>query len=106
MSKSRGSRLYRALAGLIGALIIVSMMGATALAQDSTITSTKQGETPTSGGARPGPATAVAATPTPHTGALPVSISIANAQVDAAVEQREIVNGVMQDPSGPWVVSW
>ena len=106
MSNSRGSRWYRAMAGLIGALIIVSMMAATALAQDSTITSTKQGETPTSGGARPGPATAVAATPAPLKGALPVSINIADAQIDAAVEEREIVNGVMQDPSGPWVVSW
>lgn len=106
MSRSKDSRVYRVMMGLIGALLLVSMMGAAALAQDSTIQSTKQGETPTSGGARPGPATAVAATPVPIKGAVPVSISIPNAQVDAAVEQREIVNGVMQDPTGPWVVSW
>ena len=106
MSRSKDSRVYRVMMGLIGALLLVSMMSATALAQDSTSQSTKQGETPTSGGARPGPATAVAATPEPVKGAVPVSISIPNAQVDAAVEQREIVNGVMQDPTGPWVVSW
>lgn len=106
MSGSKDSRVYRVMMGLIGALLLVSMMSATALAQDSTIQSTKQSETPTSGGARPGPATAVAATPVPVKGAVPVSISIPNAQVDAAVEQREIVNGVMQDPTGPWVVSW
>jgi LPXTG-site transpeptidase (sortase) family protein len=39
-------------------------------------------------------------------GAVPVTISIPNAQVNAAVEELEIVDGVMQDPTGPWIVSW
>ena len=37
---------------------------------------------------------------------LPVAMVIADADVDAAVEVRTIADGVMQDPTGPWVVSW
>jgi hypothetical protein len=60
---------------------------------------------PTTGGLRPGP---LGLNPQPLTvaGFTPVSISIQKAGVDAIVETREIVDGVMQDPTGPWVVSW
>lgn len=44
--------------------------------------------------------------PTPGAGTAPVSISIPDATVDAEVERNQIVDGVMLDPSGPWVVSW
>jgi hypothetical protein len=37
---------------------------------------------------------------------LPVAMVIPDAGVDASVETRSLVNGVMQDPTGPWVVSW
>ncbi len=37
---------------------------------------------------------------------VPTAIQIDKAQVDAEVETIEIVDGVMQDPTGPWVVSW
>lgn len=40
------------------------------------------------------------------TGVAPVTIRIPDATVDAEVERNEIVDGVMLDPSGPWVVSW
>lgn len=39
-------------------------------------------------------------------GVVPVAIRIPDAAVDAVVERNEIVDGVMLDPSGPWVVSW
>ena len=39
-------------------------------------------------------------------GTSPVSIAIPDATVDAEVERNQIVDGVMLDPSGPWVVSW
>ena len=62
---------------------------------------------PTTGGLRPGPANAQSATRTPEVeGVVPVAIQIPNAQVDAQVETNEIIDGVMQDPTGPWVVSW
>jgi hypothetical protein len=44
--------------------------------------------------------------PTPSDGVAPVSIAIPDASVDAEVERNQIVDGVMLDPSGPWVVSW
>ncbi len=44
--------------------------------------------------------------PTPGNGTAPVSIAIPDATVDAEVERSQIVDGVMLDPSGPWVVSW
>lgn len=70
------------------------------------IESTKLGEVPTTGGLRPGP---MGLNPPPALiaqGAIPVSIQIAKASVDAQVETIEIVDGVMQNPTGPWVVSW
>lgn len=36
----------------------------------------------------------------------PTAIQIPAATVDAGVEQNRIVDGVMLDPSGPWVVAW
>jgi hypothetical protein len=44
--------------------------------------------------------------PEPVSSTAPVSISIPDATVDAEVERNEIVDGIMLDPSGPWVVSW
>ena len=69
------------------------------------IESTQRGEMPTTGGFRPGP---LGLNPQPLTiaGYAPVSISIEAAAVDAVIETREIVDGVMQDPTGPFVVAW
>src|SRR5690625_2832859 len=44
--------------------------------------------------------------PLPDNGTVPVSINIPDASVDAEVERSQIVDGVMLNPSGPWVVSW
>ncbi len=78
-----------------------------AFAQDSRIEPSTLGEMPTSGGLRPGPAGAFVQTATPEAkGVVPVAIQIPNAFVDAQVESIDIVDGVMQDPTGPWVISW
>lgn len=42
----------------------------------------------------------------PDPGQVPVAMRIPDAGVDAEVEQQEIVDGQMKDPSGPWVVAW
>ncbi len=65
-------------------------------------------EAPTTGGRRPGPVLPDRWRPQPPAvrGAAPVAIRIEKAAVEAPVEQVAIVDGVMQDPSGPWVVSW
>lgn len=75
------------------------------IGQELQTQSTVRGEMPTSGGARPGPGM-LFVPPTPESGVFPVSILIPNADVDAVIERRRILDGVMQDPSGPWVVAW
>lgn len=39
-------------------------------------------------------------------GQVPVAMRIPDAGVDAEVEQQQIVDGQMANPSGPWVVAW
>jgi sortase (surface protein transpeptidase) len=73
-------------------------------------------EVPSTGARRPGPvilaASRVAATdeesePTPAPeGVAPVELQIDSVGVDAPIELGAVVDGAMQDPSGPWVVSW
>jgi hypothetical protein len=91
---------------LLAALLLISLMSGGAVLSQDKIVSSGLGELPTTGGARPGP---VGASPDPvqyRTGALPVAIEIADAFVNAQIETTEIVDGVMLDPSGPWVVAW
>lgn len=69
------------------------------------IVSTEVGDVPTSGGVRPGPV----GEPAPSVrrrGVEPVAIQVPVIGLDAQTEVKEIVDGVMQDPSGPFVVSW
>ncbi len=44
--------------------------------------------------------------PAPDPGQVPVAMRIPDAGVDAEVEKQVIVDGQMQNPSGPWVVAW
>jgi hypothetical protein len=64
-----------------------------------------RGDMPTSGGMRPGPVGMSPAT-VRRKGVAPVAMKIPAAQVDAQVEPQPIENGVMLDPSGPFVVAW
>lgn len=100
--------------GLIVLLVAVVEGGNGVTAQDEATTttvgqaqivSTEVGAVPSAGGARPGPVNALPPT-TERSGALPVGIRIPKAQVDATVETVQIIDGVMQNPTGPWVVSW
>jgi sortase (surface protein transpeptidase) len=86
------------------ALTVLGGLRGNTFAQE--IESTRLGEVPTTGGLRPGPIGINPPPPLIAEGALPVSIQIPKAQVDAQVETIEIVDGVMQNPTGPWVVSW
>ena len=36
----------------------------------------------------------------------PVELQVDSVGVDAPIELGDVVDGAMQDPSGPWVVSW
>jgi LPXTG-site transpeptidase (sortase) family protein len=107
--RARRSRLrkpsFRGLSVALATLLMVVLMTAT-VAANAPIQSTELGEMPTTGGLRPGPIGLEPAPVPPLAGERPVAIQIPKAQVDAEVETIEIVDGVMQNPTGPWVVSW
>lgn len=93
--------------GRIGAAAatLAALSAAPRLIAAAPIESTKRGEVPTTGGLRPGPM-GISPRPMVLSGAKPVSLQIGKIGLDAQVETIEIVNGVMQNPTGPWIVSW
>lgn len=104
-SDPRFSRRALARAGFgLAALATVGAVSASTSAAPR-IESTERGEMPTTGGLRPGP---IGLNPPPvvFSGARPVTLTIDAIGVNAQIETIEIVDGVMQDPTGPWVVSW
>ncbi len=99
--------------GVLGALVVMLML----LAPTALVAVAKQdepvglAEVPTTGSSRPGPMSMTggptsAASQATKKGVPPVAIQIDKAAVDAPVEKIDIVDGVMQNPTGPWVVSW
>jgi LPXTG-site transpeptidase (sortase) family protein len=106
IGRGRGGALGAALTLLtLLALVGPAWSATTTSAAQDPVQASKLGEPPTVGGVRPGP---FGATPKPFSkiGVTPIAIKITKAQVDAPVEQQEIVDGVMQNPSGPFVVAW
>lgn len=97
----RSSRLL----ALLALLIVSSLAFPFASTAAAPVDSKEKGEMPTTGGLRPGP---LGLNPNPYSvfGVQPIAIRIEKAQVDAQVEVQEIVDGVMLNPSGPFVVSW
>jgi LPXTG-site transpeptidase (sortase) family protein len=86
-------------------LMVLAAGGLSFTAWAQSIDSTDTGEIPTTGGMRPGP---VGQNPPTQRrrGVSPVAIKIETAQVDSEIETLDIVNGVMQNPSGPYIVAW
>lgn len=70
------------------------------------IESTTTGEMPSSGALRPGPAGENSPLPRAANPSAPVNILVDKAGINADIEQLDIVNGVMANPTGPWVVAW
>ncbi|MDQ2682677.1 MAG: class F sortase [Chloroflexota bacterium] len=73
-----------------------------ALAQ---IEANARGDMPTTGGMRPGPVGMKPAR-VRRRGVSPIAMKIEKAQVDALIESQAIQDGVMLDPSGPFIVAW
>jgi LPXTG-site transpeptidase (sortase) family protein len=90
--------------GLI-ALMLLAAGGQAFSARAEPIGATSNGDMPTTGGLRPGP---VGQNPPTlrKKGVRPVAIKIEKAQVDSEVESVNIVNGVMENPSTPYIVAW
>jgi len=63
------------------------------------------GDVPSTGASRPGPADIELARKGSDLVA-PVGLAVAAAGIDAGIEALRVVDGAMQDPSGPWVVAW
>lgn len=70
------------------------------------IESTTTGELPSSGALRPGPLGEKSPLPRAANPSAPANIRVEKAGINADIEQLDIVNGVMANPSGPWVVAW
>lgn len=70
------------------------------------IESTTTGDTPSAGGLRPGPLGENSPLPRAANPTAPANIVVEKAGINADIEQLNIVNGVMENPTGPWVVAW
>jgi hypothetical protein len=109
---ARAIGFLAALALLLGLLLPLMTAAAQETDADEDVATTEAlSEVPSTGARRPGPvilaATSVAA-PTPEhvEGVAPIALQVDSVGVDAPIELGDVVDGIMQDPSGPWVVSW
>jgi sortase A len=115
----KGTRRLTRLSLALASLVALLAFSFNAAAQDEEATptptpetsgtriiSTQVGEVPTTGGMRPGPIGLEPPAVALQTGVVPVAIQVDAAEINASIEILEIVDGVMQDPTGPWVVSW
>lgn len=114
--RSRTARSYRILGILVTLALLLGLL--LPLAGVSAQDDSSQGQTqevlsdvPTTGGRRPGPvilgaSTVKIAAPTRAAGFTPIELQVDSIGLDAPVENGSIVDGVMLDPSGPWVVTW
>ncbi len=101
-------RVLKVLGGAVG---MVAIGTRSALTQEGTpestptIQSNQPDEIPTTGALRPGPVGQQPPESVVST-AIPMAIMVEAASIDAEIETLNIVNGKMEDPTGPWVVSW
>ncbi len=78
------------------------------LAQDDeepTITSSGGGDVPTTGGMRPGPG-GERPVPVSSSGVSPIAFSMERFGLDYEIYPGEVIDGIMQDPTGPFVIAW
>lgn len=112
---ARISRRMLALTPLVGLLVRPVMAAAQEIEDVSTTEALA--EVPTTGARRPGPvllfssnarlATPESAPEEPQPeGFAPVQMQIDSIGLDAPIEIGSIVDGAMQNPTGPWVVAW
>jgi LPXTG-site transpeptidase (sortase) family protein len=107
MERLTGAR--RALALLLALMIFASAAPMGVIAQDDEpeverVSPRQLGELPSMGAGRPGPIGVLPGSV--RAGVLPVALRIDAVDIEAPIEEQEIVDGVMQNPSGPFVVSW
>jgi hypothetical protein len=112
----QGKRLT-GLARIIGLLVAIALLlglllplaGAAAQeTNDGEETTVALSDVPSTGASRPGPVIPASARVRVQkpAGFVPVELQVDKIGLDAPVEAGQIVDGVMQDPSGPWVAAW
>lgn len=74
--------------------------------ESAPIISTRLGEVPSTGARRPGPVDQAPLQAVRAPGLTPIALEIERAGIDAAIEPLRVVDGAMQDPTGPWAVAW
>jgi sortase (surface protein transpeptidase) len=116
--ETRVTGIARVIGFLIALALLLSLLlplvGAAAQeADEDTATTEALSEVPTTGARRPGPVILAASrvaspepAPQPVEGVAPIALQVDSVGVDAPIELGNVTDGVMQDPSGPWVVSW
>jgi hypothetical protein len=114
----KGAPRLTGLARIIGFLVVLALLIGLLLplagaAQEANEEDTVEAlaEVPSTGGRRPGPvilASSRVAAPEPEVveGVAPIALQVDKFGIDAPIELGSVVDGIMQDPSGPWVVSW
>jgi len=122
----KGETRMTGIARIIGLLIALALLlslllplvGASAQETDpeeDVATTEALAEVPTTGARRPGPVILAASRvatpesepePEPVVGVAPIALQVDSVGVDAPIELGAVTDGVMMDPSGPWVVSW
>jgi LPXTG-site transpeptidase (sortase) family protein len=95
---------HRIILVLICLLLATGTLMPFAIAAQETVAPRQLGEEPSYGGVRPGPVGTVPGVRKP--GVLPVALRIQSVNIDAPIEQQQIKDGVMQNPTGPFVVAW
>ena len=93
----------------VGAQDAETETDATAQAQAQGDTVEALAEVPSTGARRPGPIilnSSRVRAPGPPPGVTPVQMVVNSIGLDAPIEQGTVQDGVMLDPSGPWVVTW
>lgn len=70
------------------------------------IVSTRTGEVPSTGVRRPGPFDQAQLASSRPPGLAPIALQVERAAIDAPIEALKVVDGAMQDPTGPWSVAW
>ncbi|MBA2521430.1 MAG: class F sortase [Chloroflexia bacterium] len=78
----------------------------TSPSESAPIISTMMGEVPSTGARRPGPVDQAPLQAARLPGLAPVALAIERSGIDAQIEPLKVINGEMQDPTGPWTVAW
>ena len=115
----RQTRAAWALAVLITLALVLSLLlplvGSAQEADEDASTTEVLAEVPSTGGSRLGPvvmASSRIAAPEPAPepevvqGVAPIALQVDSIGLDAPIELGSVVDGVMTNPSGPWVVAW